>query len=256
MRILVGINAKDEEEGLALVLPLIPRHLSGIGSVDVLVIDDGSTDNTADVAYVNDCRVIHHHQSCGYGYGRKESLRHAIADGYDVIVTMDGDGQHQPGHVESLVRKLLQDNQVVRASRFHPDIKDSHGPPPEWLRLNREVTNAVNELTGWNLTDALCGMMAFPIFVAERILPHLQCDDYGYANEALFHMSHIVDRGRVAEVLHIPVYDLTEKMRDFYTGDLEDRKRRYYLHLQHIEELQLNHRDVTPHIPELAPVFA
>lgn len=236
-RALVGITARNEEEGLRIVLPEVPCQV-GDTTVNVLVIDDGSTDNTAEVAYQHNCEVVTNPTSQGFGNGRKTILRSAVDGGYDWVVTMDGDGQHRPEHVVELLQRLMCGSKVVRASRYHPSLREYFEQvPSDWLEQNERVTVALNSATGWHLTDALCGMMGMPVSVARQVLPCLRWDNYGYAVEVLFCLAEIVYDFEVEEVPHPPVYNLTEAMEQYYAGDLTARRRRYDEHLEQIKEL-------------------
>jgi glycosyltransferase involved in cell wall biosynthesis len=239
-RMLVGIAARNEEEGLRVLLPPLSRIASSLPmEVDLLVIDDGSSDATQAVALDHRCKVIRYEDSVrGNGRARKATLQRAVQGDYDYVVTMDGDGQHHPEHIELLSRELLKGTHYVRASRFHPSLsKHFHSLPPQWLEKNREVTEAANRMTGWNLTDALCGMMGLPVFIASSILSQLKWDHYGFAIEVLSALSERIDADMVKEIPHAPIYDLTEKMKRFYDEVPAERLQRYNEHLAQIDEL-------------------
>src|SRR3989442_2557012 len=89
------------------IIAAIPAYNEGatIGSVvlkarqfasEVVVIDDGSTDDTANTAALAGARVIHHHANMGYGAAIKTCLNHARENGVDILVILDGDGHHRP----------------------------------------------------------------------------------------------------------------------------------------------------------------
>ena len=107
----VVIPAKNEEQGLALVLPeLVERH----PGAEIIVVDDGSTDNTATVCEDAGVTVIRHPYSKGNGAAIKTGARAASGD---YIVFMDGDGQHSPADVARLLEKVAEGYDMVVGAR-------------------------------------------------------------------------------------------------------------------------------------------
>ena len=92
-RCLAIVVARDEEPRLAGVLERIPATACGM-PVDMLVVDDGSVDATADVARVGGAKVISHGESRGLGAALRTGLEHALAEGYAAAVYLDGDGEY------------------------------------------------------------------------------------------------------------------------------------------------------------------
>ncbi len=94
MKLMVMIPAYNEENSLAAVLREIPRKIPGVDQVEVLVINDGSTDATVDVAKrAGADRVISHKKNMGLGVTFRDGLEEALRMGADVIVNTDADGQ-------------------------------------------------------------------------------------------------------------------------------------------------------------------
>ena len=100
MRISVILPAKNEAEGLQRTLPALRAQLP---EAEVIVVDDGSTDATAAVAAEHGARVLSSPYSMGNGAAIKRGARAASGD---ILVFMDADGQHDPGHIEQLLRKI------------------------------------------------------------------------------------------------------------------------------------------------------
>lgn len=234
--ILVGVAARNEAEGLKHVLPLMPTYSHGM-PVSVLVIDDGSTDNTADVARYHGAEVFSYAVSAGNGRARKQTFLHAHKHGYLYAITMDGDGQHRPDHIHQMIAALEAGASFAKASRYHPvALRNCDELPPRWLERNREVTERFNELTRWQLTDALCGMTAMRPDLAVQVIKNIGADDYAYELELLKALAQIVSWDSVAEVPHPPVYALNDTMRAFYHGDLTAREQRYDRHLEQLAQ--------------------
>ena len=123
----VVLPAYNEEEALALLLPRIrqvmERHwLAGL----IVVVDDGSTDRTAEVAEsAGGDRVIRHSQNMGLGAALRTGLSHVTQIGQpdDIIVTMDADNTHNPALVPRMLQRLDEGYGVVIASRFRPGAR-------------------------------------------------------------------------------------------------------------------------------------
>jgi glycosyltransferase involved in cell wall biosynthesis len=111
MELSIVIPAKNEEQGLALFLPeLMTQH----PHAEVIVVNDGSTDSTAEIAEKAGAKVVTHHYSLGNGAAIKSGARAATGD---VIVFMDGDGQHQPEDISRLMAKIDEGFDMVVGAR-------------------------------------------------------------------------------------------------------------------------------------------
>jgi dolichol-phosphate mannosyltransferase len=171
MRLLTAIPVYNEESHIDEVLPHVLRHAS-----DVLVVDDGSTDRTPDRLRSYPVRVIRHQQNLGYGAGLKSALEHALEGGYDGLVTLDCDGQHEPALIPKLAARLSEAD-IVSGSRYLRVFDPAQKPPEARRKINLEVTRWLNECLGFNLTDAFCGFKAYRASALEKF----DITDNGYA---------------------------------------------------------------------------
>lgn len=115
-RFIVNIPAYNESAKISTVINGV-RHLLPV--VDVLVIDDGSTDRTREVAYLAGAKVVSHPFNLGYGAALQTGYRYALEKGYDAVVQMDGDGQHDPHFIPELLAAIEKDRaDIVIGSRF------------------------------------------------------------------------------------------------------------------------------------------
>lgn len=130
---------------------------------DVLVVDDGSTDDTVRVlSERGDVSVITHPVNLGYGRALEEGFSVARARGAKRVVTMDCDGQHEPAHIPQFLAALDEGWDIVSGSRYLPDSASVGVVAPEERReINARVTRVINAVTGWQLTDAFCGFKAY-----------------------------------------------------------------------------------------------
>lgn len=121
MKLLVIIPALNEEATIGDVVKCVPRAINGVTDVQVLVVDDGSTDTTAIRAKAAGATVVRHKTNRGVGSAFATGVQAALDRGADLVVSMDGDGQFAPEHIPNLLRPLLNDNVgFVTCTRF-PD---------------------------------------------------------------------------------------------------------------------------------------
>lgn len=114
MRALVAIPALNE----AAVISDVLASLSQVQPLkDVVVVDDGSRDNTAQIAREAGANVVSHAINLGVGAAMGTAFKYAVQNGYDAVIQFDGDGQHRPEHIAELVAAAA-DADVVIGSRF------------------------------------------------------------------------------------------------------------------------------------------
>lgn len=172
MRILTAIPVYNEEAHLEPVLAEVVRY-----AADVLVVDDGSTDKTPDLLRrFPAVQVIRHPRNQGYGAGLKSAFHRAIECGYDGLVTLDCDGQHEPKRIPEIAAPLDRYD-IVSGSRYLRVFDPAQRPPEARRRINAEVTRWLNECLGFSLTDAFCGFKAY----RTSALKKLEITDFGYA---------------------------------------------------------------------------
>lgn len=159
--VVVTIPAFNEAATVAQVINSLPRDIPVVENVDVVVINDGSTDNTAEVAAGAGAKVVSFSHNKGLGAAFGQGLRTALALGADIIVNIDADGQFNPEDIPKLIGPIIQGQaDMVTASRFaDPDLI----PEMPWIRKwgNRRVVNIVNKLAGQKLCDVSCGFRAY-----------------------------------------------------------------------------------------------
>ena len=225
-RVLTALPVFNEARHVRDVLPEVLRY-----SDEVLVVNDGSTDGTlAALEEIDGITVISHPVNFGYGAGLKTAFHTAIRGGYDALVTIDCDGQHQPRLIPELAAACVGAGQavdVVSGSRYHPEASDESTPPPDRRAINFEITERLNELFDLGLTDAFCGFKAYSRRGLEA-LKHIT--EYGYA-QPLQTWVHAVDAGLEIVESPVPLVYLEEERS--FGGSLDDaaRRRAYYHHV-------------------------
>ena len=146
-------------------------------SPEVLVVDDGSIDGTSELlAARSDIHLVRHERNRGYGAALRSAFDFAITRGYEVLVTIDCDGQHQP----QLIPRFLDAAEaadIVSGSRYLRRFPGDTEPPEERQRINRTITAELNQLLGLGLTDTFCGFKAY----RTSALAQFQLVETGYA---------------------------------------------------------------------------
>ena len=156
-RIVAVVPAFDEAGAIASVVEGIHAFDPGI---DVVVVDDGSTDSTAAIASAAGAAVVRLPFNLGIGAAVQTGLRYALERDYDLAVRLDGDGQHDPAHLSRLLDPVARDEaDVVTGSRFRDH--DGGYRPPLARRLGISwFARRVSLLSGQRVTDTTSGFQA------------------------------------------------------------------------------------------------
>ena len=131
-RILVAIPAWNEEPSIAGV---IGKVASNRPDADILVVNDGSTDGTEEVAAKAGASVVSLPFNVGVGGAMRTAFLYAVRNEYDVVIQVDADGQHEPAELNELIEGL-QDADIVVGNRFHTGSTYAvHGPRRWAMRM-------------------------------------------------------------------------------------------------------------------------
>ncbi len=155
MTIVAVIPAFNEEVAIGSVIARAKQHVD-----EVLVVDDGSADNTSLVAELMGATVIRHEQNSGKGTALRTAFRWSQHKKVDVVVTLDADGQHNPDEIPQIVEPILwKQADVVNGARF---LKGHSVEVPKYRRLGQEIlTHATNMTAEVKLNDSQSGFRAF-----------------------------------------------------------------------------------------------
>ena len=218
VRYLTALPVFNEAKHVNHVLDCVVKN-----AADVLVVDDGSSDGTRELlAARTDVTVVSHETNRGYGAALRTAFDYAITHHYDVLVTIDCDGQHEPQRIAQLVA-ACEHADIVSGSRYL-DLDVAVGQAPaDRRRINSQLTDEINCRLGLKLTDAFCGFKAYRV----ESLKRLQLTETGYAMplelwvQAAFHGLKIVESP-------VPLIYLDEKRS--FGGALDDSATRlaYY----------------------------
>ena len=154
--VLVKMAAYNEEANIGDVLARMPKD------VDVLVIDDCSMDKTSDISQEHGAMIIRHVKNLGQGVADLTGFMMAFELGYEIIIEMDADGQHNPEDIPRFI-KAFKDNpsvDIVVGSRILGS-QDNKGASKLRTYFLPYYTRVINWASGYLLTDALCGYKAY-----------------------------------------------------------------------------------------------
>jgi glycosyltransferase involved in cell wall biosynthesis len=161
MRLLVMLPALNEAATISDVIGRIPRDIPGVTQIDVLVVDDGSEDDTAALARAAGAFVISHRMNRGVGAALQTCLAEAIRRQVDVAVNMDSDGQFDPADIAKLVLPVLSGKaDMATASRFK-DPAFLPSMPPAKRFGNWGMAKLISFLSGGTYADVSCGFRAY-----------------------------------------------------------------------------------------------
>ncbi|MCE2875827.1 MAG: glycosyltransferase family 2 protein [Planctomycetaceae bacterium] len=187
---------------------------------DVLVVDDGSTDETPTMLARHRVEVIRHGRNRGYGRAMQEILQRAEHDGYAWVITMDCDEQHEPAQIPDFVHAIEQgDADVVSGSRYLRDDAGDDDAPAARRKVNESITAELNQRLGLGITDAFCGFKAYRVGATRNLT--LSVDGYDFPLQ--FWVQAAANGLRVRE---IPVRRIYKDLNRTFGGDLDDPERR------------------------------
>lgn len=154
LRVLVVLPAWNEAASLPAVLTEIREHLP---TVDVVVVNDGSADQTSAVARAHGVEVLDLPFNLGVGGAMRAGFRYALVNGFDAVVQVDADGQHDPQDVPRLVERLAEADVVIGA-RFSDRGDYEVRGPRRWAM--RVLAGVLSRLSRTRLTDTTSGFRA------------------------------------------------------------------------------------------------
>jgi len=154
--IAVVVPAYNEEKQIGKVIDAIP------GFVDqIIVINDGSVDNTEKISQAHGAFVINHNKNKGVGAAFSTGVMHAIDNKYDIMVNIDADGQFNPMDIIKLIQPIIDGNyDFVTASRF---IDREYYPEMSKIKFwgNKQMSKLISSLTKIKFFDVSCGFRAY-----------------------------------------------------------------------------------------------
>ena len=222
-RVLTALPIFNEESHINAVLDEVRRY-----SDELLVVDDGSSDRTPELlATQTDLHIITHETNQGYGAALRSAFLFAVEQEYDVLVTVDCDGQHEPQLIPEIAAAVFPPKgepvDVVSGSRYLKRFEGDSVPPENRRAINRSITQLLNERLGLTLTDSFCGFKAYRVASLSRF----DITELGYAMPLQFWVQAVSAGLRIVE-FPVPLVYLEEERS--FGGSLDDARRRmaYY----------------------------
>ncbi len=215
-RFLTALPVFNERQHVEQVLAQVTQFAE-----DVLVVDDGSTDGTAEcLAEFSDLHVVTHTKNQGYGAALRTAFDFAQRSGYQILVTIDCDGQHEPQRIPEFVAAFENTHEgcpidIVSGSRYLKSFEGDGVPPEERRQINQQLTSEVNERFDLHLTDAFCGFKAYRV----ASLSHLATLETGYGMPLEIWARAAVAKLKIVEI-PVPLVYLAEKRS--FGGMLDD----------------------------------
>jgi glycosyltransferase involved in cell wall biosynthesis len=233
--VLTALPVFNEARHVADVLAEVRQYAERL-----LVVDDGSADETpAILARLQQewgqdvLTVIRHQRNAGYGAALRTAFLYALDRKFDVLVTIDCDGQHEPRLIPDIAARVFETdddrpNDVVSGSRYLQRFEGDSVPPEERRAINVQITRELNERLGLNLTDAFCGFKAYRV----DALACLDVTELGYAMPLQVWVQAAAAGMRVVE-FPVPLVYLDEERS--FGGSLDDARRRLAFYRQVLE---------------------
>jgi glycosyltransferase involved in cell wall biosynthesis len=214
-RVLVVVPALNEEQAVGAVVSEVRSLRAGL---DVLVVDDGSLDNTAEVARAAGAEVCSLPYTLGVGGAMRAGYRYAVQRGYDAVVQIDGDGQHDPAYIPALLARLETADLVIGA-RFAGVGDYQVRGPRRWAMTF--LAFVLTRIVGVRLSDVTSGFRAVNLKGARLFAQHYPSEYLGDTVESL-----VIAARHGCRVVQVPV-----SMRKRETGSASQGTLRSVLYL-------------------------
>jgi glycosyltransferase involved in cell wall biosynthesis len=223
MKYLTALPVHNEERHVLDVLREVLKF-----SPQVLVVDDGSTDRTPLLLQeTENIRVVRHRKNQGYGAALRTAFEYTIDHGFDALVTIDCDGQHEPRLIPGMAAALFPESgdhvDIVSGSRYLRAFEGDSAPPEERRQINMQITRQMNACFGLELTDTFCGFKAYHADALRKF----DITELGYAMPLQLWVQAVRHGMRIVE-FPVPLIYLDEERS--FGGSLDDARRRqaYY----------------------------
>ena len=178
LKIGIVMPAYNEQLNIGKTLSLIPENISE--TLDIIVVDDGSTDDTFEIASKFDSIIIRHPINRGNGAAIQTGLDFCKNENYDIVIILDADGQHEPKYIKDFIKPIVEDNyDYVIGNRFQYFYE---------MSFIKKISSRVMSLVlsfflDQKISDPTMGYRS----LSSRVVQHLKCEsNYSITLEMLF----------------------------------------------------------------------
>lgn len=188
MKLIIYIPALNEEKRIAKTIQSLPQQIPGIDVIEVVVINDGSHDDTADIARKYGAKVISHTSNFGVGAAFHSGIIECLKNGADIMLSIDADGQFDVKDIPNLIEPITSGKaDFVTGNRFHKGSSR-----PEFMSKtkywgNKQIARFVSKMTQKKIDDVACGFRAYS---REAMLNLNLVGKFTYTQETILDLVH------------------------------------------------------------------
>ena len=207
----------NEERKIQRVINQVLKFYNG----DLLVVNDGSTDRTNEILekyFMGEIEIAQHKENLGYGAALITGFNYAIENNYEIVITIDADGQHDPSYIPKFLDEIKKGYDIVSGTRYHPESPVRTIVLDNPKKINDEIVKFLNEKLGISLTDAFCGFKAYRVNKLSEL--KLTVTDYAFPLQVW--VQAVMKGFRIKEIPVPLIYPNPRKDYDKILGSVED----------------------------------
>lgn len=160
MKLVIYMPALNEQEGIADVIKELPKKIESIDEIKILVVDDGSTDDTAKIAKDSGADVVSHGVNRGVGSAFQSALQYSLENKADILVSIDADRQFSSKQISDIIQPILKNNaDMVTGNRFSKGMPENMPKSKYWG--NEQMSKLISLISGQKFRDVSCGFRAY-----------------------------------------------------------------------------------------------
>lgn len=159
MKLVINIPCYNEEKTLSTVLAEIPKKIPGIKTIEIQIVDDGSTDRTSEIAATYGCKIISHKKNLGLGRAFKSGVEAALESGADIFVNTDADNQYPSSYIPDLITPVMTGSVDIAIGNRVPWKVEYFSPLKKILQWFGNLV--VRNLIGTDVPDTVSGFRAY-----------------------------------------------------------------------------------------------
>ena len=180
MKLIIQIPCFNEEDNISKVLDKLPKSIKAIDKIEIVVLDDNSTDKTIEIAKNYNVKIIKAKQHIGLSGIFNKGIEYAIENNADILVNIDGDNQYKPNEIEKLIQPIINnDADIVIGTRPINKIK-TFSPVKKLLqKLGSLIVKIISQI---NIKDAASGFRAYN---KDAIIKTIIYNNYTYTIESI-----------------------------------------------------------------------